>query len=153
MLALSLGSCACGISPSLLTVPVSSIRKQTLIESGLTPGAVAPPLLPVKAGAHGGAYTDSIWRAGLPKPYGQSRGSTFGGGVVVVVVVSTAAACSGGMPDAVPLPAARNDENTDDWFLSGGASGENALLVWGWSCGGRRMLGRMSVASTSAMTP
>src|SRR3954469_8267122 len=125
MLALSLGSCACGISPSLLTVPVSSIRKQTLIESGLTPGAVAPPLLPVKAGAQGGAYTDSICRAGLPKPYGQSRGSTLGGGVVVVVVGAAAAAAdSGGMPAEVPLPAARNDENTDDWFLSGGASGE-----------------------------
>src|SRR4051812_48610175 len=124
------------------------------MESLLTPAAVSPPLLPVNAGAHGGAYTDSIWRAGLPKPYGQSRGSSFGGGGgVVVVVVSTAASCSGGIPAAVPLPAAWNEENSDDWFLSGGASGEKALLVCGWSCGGRRTLGGMSTASPSATTP
>jgi hypothetical protein len=44
-------------------------------------------------------------------------------GFVVVV--------AGSNPAAVPLPAAPNDENTDGWFLSGGASGENALEVCG----------------------
>ena len=61
--------------------------------------------------------------------------------VVVVVPVSTA-------PAGVPLLAWLNDEKTD-CCLSGGASGEKALLEVGWSCGGRSAEGRMSAAMTN----
>ena len=47
-------------------VPVSDMRKQTLMLSAVTPFEVAPPLSPTKTVAHGGEYTDSIWRTGLP---------------------------------------------------------------------------------------
>ena len=55
MLALSLGAGSPSISPSFCTVPVSSSRKQMLMSVPFTPAVVAPPLLPLKAGAHGGA--------------------------------------------------------------------------------------------------
>src|SRR5437763_1328019 len=99
----------------------------------LTPGVVAPPLSPLNAGAHGGAYTDSIWRGGLPNPYGQALATVLGG-AVVGGVVSGPVPLGFVTPPGVPLLACWNDENTDArLFLSGGASGENPLLVVGWS--------------------
>ncbi len=55
------------------------------ISVAVTPKLVAPPLSPTKAGAHVGEYTDSIWRAGVPK-HGLRPGRLcfFDGAVVVV---------------------------------------------------------------------
>src|SRR5581483_6828217 len=146
MLALSLGATGPFISPSFCTVPVSSMSEQMLMSVPFTPGEVAPPLLPLNVGAHGGAYTDSIWRGGFPKPYGQSLATCLGGGG------GGAATCCASWvtPPGVPLDACWKEEKTDDWFLSGGASGEKPLLVVGCSRGGRRMLGRIAIPSTSA---
>src|SRR5690349_2162016 len=124
------------ISPLCARDPVSAITKQCRISVAVMPLLVDPPLDPVKAGAHGGEYTDSTCRGGLPKPYGQALATFFFGGVVVpvgdsvpdIVVVVVASS----MPPGVPLLAWLKDENTD-CCLSGGASGENALLEVGWS--------------------
>ncbi len=80
----------------------------------------------------------------MPKPYGHALAPTFVGGGGGAAPVCPA-------PTGVPLDAAPNDENTDDWFLSGGASGENEPLAVGCSRGGRNALGSTLTATMSAI--
>src|SRR4051794_17642342 len=74
----------------------------------VTPGAVAPPLSPCHAPAHGAAYTDSTCRGGLPYPLGQARGAAAGGpapGPPPTPTPGPTPSPSAAGPTAVPAPA------------------------------------------------
>src|SRR5438874_8186375 len=103
------------------------------ISSALTPLDVAPPLLPENGPAQGAEYSDSIWRGGLPTPWGQARGvNTVAGtgGAVVGVVGAGVFVAPGpvGASAATPLLARCSDEMMADCLLSGGALGDSSAV-------------------------
>ena len=131
---LSLESAVTGTGP-LLPQPASGSPTASRTSLAVTPLYVAPPLSPCQAGAQAGAYTEKVWRGGLPNPCGHPRGGAAGGGWFGGVPVGDTGPIDAPLPlpvPAVPLPARCNVAMIES-VLSGGASGDS-WAVWLGSC-------------------
>src|SRR5205807_1874622 len=118
--------------------------------SRVTPFAVAPPLsVPVHAAAHAAEYSDSVWRAGLPK-HCPLRGRRTAGNV------ATPAGCwppgVAGPVDAAPAVAEEPRPRllSSTWSFWGGAFGSSCPLDGGGVGGGRRAVGRIHARTPTA---
>src|SRR5438094_4621608 len=122
--------------------------------SRVTPFQVAPPLSPLQAVAQGAAYSENVWRGGLPNPFGQARGA----GVVGVsgpIGPSPSPLPAGptplGPPErATPLAERLSEAMMEDCFGSGGAFGDSSALWFGCWIGGRSVDGRTKTARSDA---